>query len=99
MIMQEAVELSAINSELTSRGVPLYGILHEEHGAEDFKQYLNGDLFLDEKVWQIESSTYCIYMYVFHCRKCFMVIELDYQVQPGSSQTGIHIDSNTSSIL
>jgi len=30
--------------------VPLYGILHEEKGAEEFNKFLQGDLLLDEKV-------------------------------------------------
>ena len=51
---QEALLLSSLRSELDKRGVPLYGILHEELGAERFKDYLKGDLFFDKEV-RLES--------------------------------------------
>lgn len=48
--MQEATMLSSLLPQLTEKGVPLYGILHEEGGAGKFKTLLKGDLFLDREV-------------------------------------------------
>lgn len=50
LLLQEASGLSSLLPELEKRNVPLYGILHEEKGAEEFNKYLQGDLLLDEKV-------------------------------------------------
>lgn len=50
LFLQEASGLSSLLPELEKRNVPLYGILHEEKGAEEFNKYLQGDLLLDEKV-------------------------------------------------
>ena len=30
--------------------MPLYGIVHEDVGVQEFKAYLQGEFFLDEKV-------------------------------------------------
>ena len=49
-IIKEATQLSALAPELEALGVPIYGILHEEKGAEGFKPYLKGELLFDEKV-------------------------------------------------
>ena len=48
--LKEALLLSSLQSELDQRKVPLYGILHEELGATEFKDYLKGELFLDKDV-------------------------------------------------
>ena len=52
--------LSSLRSELDERQVPLYGILHEELGSGKFKEYLNGELFLDKEVgyWNITISIF-----------------------------------------
>ena len=49
-IYQEATDISSLRPQLDKLHIPLYGILHEEKGAEQFKQYLKGDLLFDEKV-------------------------------------------------
>ena len=54
-IYQEATDISSLRPQLDKLHIPLYGVLHEEKGAEQFKQYLKGDLLFDEKV------TSCIY--------------------------------------
>ena len=40
--------------------MPLYGIVHENVGVQEFKTYLNGEIFLDEKVTNtiIEHTTH-----------------------------------------
>lgn len=43
--------LSSLQPELDQRQVPLYGILHEELGAEKFKNYLKGEIFFDKEVF------------------------------------------------
>lgn len=48
---QEAAKLSSLQPELSSKGVPLYGIVHEEKGANSFNKYLNGQMLFDEEVW------------------------------------------------
>lgn len=48
---QEAMMLSSLQPELDQRQVPLYGILHEELGAEKFKNYLKGEIFFDKEVF------------------------------------------------
>ena len=48
---QEASSLSSLHPLLESRGIPLYGILHEEKGATSFNRYLGGQLLLDLKVY------------------------------------------------
>lgn len=41
--------LSSLKGEFDMKNVPLYAVLHEELGAEEFKEYLKGDLFLDHE--------------------------------------------------
>ena len=48
--IQEAAWLSSLLPELNERGVALYGIVHEERGANSFKDYLKGELLFDEEV-------------------------------------------------
>ena len=50
-LLQEAASISSLKPALEAKGIPLYGILHEEGGAESFKKYLKGPLFLDREVW------------------------------------------------
>ena len=47
---QEASELSELRPKLDTLGVPLYGILHEEKGSDEFNKYLKGELFFDKDV-------------------------------------------------
>lgn len=49
MCREEATDISSLRPQLDKLHIPLYGILHEEKGAEQFKQYLKGDLLFDEK--------------------------------------------------
>lgn len=52
------MQLSSLRPDLDRRQVPLYGILHEELGAKEFKSYLYGDLFYDkEKVFYGPKET------------------------------------------
>jgi len=42
--------LSKLEPVLTSAGVPLYAVLHETLGAEEFKEFFKGkEIFLDEE--------------------------------------------------
>ena len=43
---------SGLKSEFDKRGVPLYGIVHENVGVQEFRTYLKGEMFLDEQVMQ-----------------------------------------------
>lgn len=49
MCREEAAKLSSLRPELDQLNVPLYGILHEEQGSKSFKNYFQGELFLDEE--------------------------------------------------
>lgn len=49
MCREEAKGLSSIKDQLDSLTVPLYGVVHEKHGAQDFKQFLLGEIFLDSE--------------------------------------------------
>lgn len=48
---QEAVKVSSLLPELEKLGIPLYGIVSQKTGAKGFKEYLKGDILLDEEVW------------------------------------------------
>ena len=48
--MQEASWLSSLLPELNERGVSLYGIVHEEKGANSFNDYLKGEMLYDKEV-------------------------------------------------
>jgi hypothetical protein len=48
--LQEAAWLSSLLPELNKKGVALYGILHEEKGANSFKEYMKGEILFDEEV-------------------------------------------------
>ena len=50
--LQEAARFSGLKSEFDKRGVPLYGIVHENVGVQEFGTYLKGEMFLDEQVMQ-----------------------------------------------
>jgi len=39
--------LSKIQPELANLQVPLFAVLHEQLGAEEFKNYFNGPIYLD----------------------------------------------------
>ena len=43
-------ELFGLCPKLDTLGVPLYGILHEEKGSDEFNKYLKGELFFDKVV-------------------------------------------------
>lgn len=47
---KEASWLSSLLPELKEKGVSLYGIVHEEKGANSFNKYLNGEMLFDEEV-------------------------------------------------
>lgn len=47
MCREEASQLSSLQPELAQLGIPLVGIVHQKLGADNFKPYLKGDLFLD----------------------------------------------------
>ena len=49
-LLQEAASISSLKPALEAKGVPLYGIVHEEVGVEEFREYFKGPLFLDNKV-------------------------------------------------
>uniref|UniRef100_A0A665WCZ2 Peroxiredoxin-like 2A n=1 Tax=Echeneis naucrates TaxID=173247 RepID=A0A665WCZ2_ECHNA len=51
VIMAEAAELSSLKPQLDMLGVPLYAVVKEDIGTEvqTFRQYFNGEVFLDEK--------------------------------------------------
>ncbi|KAL7633605.1 UNVERIFIED_CONTAM: hypothetical protein RMT77_016138 [Armadillidium vulgare] len=44
---KEAQSLSNINANIGTKKIPLYGILHEKEGAEQFKEFFKGDLYYD----------------------------------------------------
>ncbi|XP_042233378.1 peroxiredoxin-like 2A [Homarus americanus] len=46
-IIQEALALSSLKKHFEAKRVPLYGLLHEELGAEEFSQFFQGELLLD----------------------------------------------------
>ena len=73
--LQEALLLSSLRSQLDHKHVPLYGILHEELGAEEFKEYLKGELFLDKEVRGFtypHNEGYTLLLFFFTIRKYFM---------------------------
>jgi hypothetical protein len=47
---REAGELSKLNEELDARGVRLIGVVHETLGVEEFRPFLQGPIYYDEKV-------------------------------------------------
>lgn len=49
MCREEASQLSSLLSKLNQHGVPLVGVVHQKRGADQFKSYLKGELFLDSK--------------------------------------------------
>uniref|UniRef100_A0A1X7UT77 Peroxiredoxin-like 2A n=1 Tax=Amphimedon queenslandica TaxID=400682 RepID=A0A1X7UT77_AMPQE len=46
---EEAVKVSSLLPELEKLGIPLYGIVSQKTGAKGFKEYLKGDILLDEE--------------------------------------------------
>ena len=48
--LQQALQLSSLQPVLEKLHVPLVGIVHQKLGADKFKEFLKGDLFLDEEV-------------------------------------------------
>ena len=50
ILHQEAASISSLKPALEAKGVPLYGLVHEERGTEEFRQYFRGPLFLDTQV-------------------------------------------------
>jgi hypothetical protein len=42
--------LSSLKPELDQKGIPLIGVVHETTGVEEFKPFLKGDIYLDDKV-------------------------------------------------
>ena len=74
---QEASWLSSLLPELKERGVSLYGIVHEEKGANSFNEYLKGEMLYDKEVSSGSSSSsnskwqhiFVLFLY----RKCSMV--------------------------
>ncbi|XP_077864635.1 peroxiredoxin-like 2A [Saccoglossus kowalevskii] len=51
-VVLEAVELSSLRGELAigSVHVPIFAVVHEELGVDEFAEYFDGDIFLDEEV-------------------------------------------------
>ena len=47
--------------DLDKHGVPLYRIVHENVGVQEFKIYLKGDIYLDEQVMKHSNKAYTIY--------------------------------------
>lgn len=47
---REAINISGLSDKLNAKGVRLIGVLHEFLGAEEFKPYFKGDLYLDLEV-------------------------------------------------
>jgi hypothetical protein len=47
---REAGELSKLKTELDARGIRLIGVVHETLGVEEFRPYLQGPIYYDEKV-------------------------------------------------
>ncbi|KAG7507401.1 redox-regulatory protein FAM213A-like [Solea senegalensis] len=64
VIMAEAAELSSLKPQLDELGVPLYAVVKEDIGTEvqNFRPYLKGEIFLDEKVVLFSCSelVYCV---------------------------------------
>eukprot|EP00795_Rhopilema_esculentum_P005329 gene5329-499_t len=48
-VVMEAAGLSSLKGDLDNLGIKLVGIVHERKGTEEFKSFLKGPLFLDEK--------------------------------------------------
>ncbi|KAI6190999.1 Selenoprotein U [Aphelenchoides bicaudatus] len=46
---REAGELSKLRTDLDARGVRLMGVVHETLGVEEFRPYLQGPIYYDEK--------------------------------------------------
>lgn len=49
MCREEAVQLSSLLPAMETRGVALHAVVHETLGADGFKQFFKGSVFLDEK--------------------------------------------------
>lgn len=47
MCREEAQALSSLKEHFEAKRVPLYAVLHEELGAEEFRNFFDGELFLD----------------------------------------------------
>lgn len=47
LLPQEAQALSSLKKHFEAKRVPLYAVLHEELGAEEFRKFFDGELFLD----------------------------------------------------
>ncbi|WAQ96974.1 PXL2A-like protein [Mya arenaria] len=47
VIMAEAEGLSSLLPEMEARGVRLHAVVHEAFGADDFKPFIKGDVYLD----------------------------------------------------
>uniref|UniRef100_A0AC34FWF5 Thioredoxin domain-containing protein n=1 Tax=Panagrolaimus sp. ES5 TaxID=591445 RepID=A0AC34FWF5_9BILA len=43
----EAKKISELKDQLNAAGVQLVGVVHETHGVNEFKPYLNGDVYYD----------------------------------------------------
>lgn len=62
IILQEALELSKLKAELTLRHVPLYAVVHESLGVEQFSPFFKGDgIFLDAEVCCVIIVLYFIF--------------------------------------
>lgn len=56
LLPQEAEGLSSLVPEMESRGVRLHALVHETLGAEEFKAFIKGDVYLDPQVsWHISE--------------------------------------------
>ena len=46
---QEAKDLSSLSPLFAKHNIPMYGILHEIKGANEFREYFDGKLYFDTK--------------------------------------------------
>ena len=47
---QEAKQLSSLHDVMAAHGVGLHAVVHETLGAEEFKSFIEGDVYYDPEV-------------------------------------------------
>ena len=82
MNVQEALELSRIRPELKLRNVPLYAVVHETLGVEEFAPFLEADgIYLDTEVG-CDAFEFCcctvsmIYIYIRERKREWRSLEI-----------------------
>lgn len=87
MCRAEAQGLSSLVPEMDARGVRLHAVVHEVLGAEDFKPFIKGSVYLDPEChFYGPQERWMSIPGVFHYQSVYNIIKVIRNGVPGNGQ-------------